>query len=92
MGYNIYSLRERGGSDVAEFKKAAKMAKEGIEMMCTLAEEMADLYGERRGGYGNRDGYGSREGYGNRGGYGSRGGYGRRDDEYMDEYGDRRYR
>lgn len=80
MGYNIYSLRERGGSDVTEFKKAAKMAKEGIEMMCELAEEMADQFGERRGG-----GYGSREGYG------SRGGYGRRDDEY-EEFSERRMR
>ena len=56
-------MRERGGSDVAEFKKAAKMAKEGIEMMCELADEMAEQYGERRGSYGSRDGYGRRDDY-----------------------------
>ena len=96
MGYNVYSLRSGGSygqkSGVAEFERAAKMAKEGIEMMCEIAEEMADQFGERRGGYGNREGYGNRDGYGMRGDYGNRGGYGRRDDEMMDGYGERRYR
>lgn len=78
MGYNIFSMREHGGGDVAEFKRAAKMAKEGIEIMCEFAEEMAEQFGERRG---RRSG---RESYGDRGGYGRRGGYSRREDEYED--------
>lgn len=96
MGYQIYSLR--GGSygqksDAMEFEEAAMMAKEGLDKMCELAEEMKEQYGERRGGgsYGNRGGYGGRGGYGMRGGYGNR--YGERDDwDGMEEYGERRRR
>ena len=100
MGYNIYSLRGgeggsygRRSSETKEFyeamemtKEGMKMAKKGFEMVCELAEEMADQFGERRGGYG------SREGYGSRGGYGNRGGYGRRDDEEYEDFSERRMR
>lgn len=67
MGYNVYSLRSGGrygrkDSDMREFEDAMDMAKEGMERICELAEEMADLYGERRGGsYGSRGGYGRRD-------------------------------
>lgn len=49
MGYNIYRFGEREGADsgAMEFKRAAKMAKEAIERMCELGEEMEDRYGER---------------------------------------------
>ena len=68
MGWTMF--RERSGSeDSRRFKKAAMMAKEGLEMMCELAEEMEDRYSER----------GS---YGQRGGYGEHGDYGERDDFY----------
>lgn len=59
MGYNVYSFRERG-SESSEFKRAAKMAKEALDTMCELAEEMEDRYSERSG-YGNRGGYGRRD-------------------------------
>lgn len=41
---------KRGGDDLHEYKKALKMAKKGIEMLCELTEEMEDEYG-----YGGRD-------------------------------------
>lgn len=73
----------RGGygqksSGSKEFYEAMDMAKEGMERICELAEEMMEQYGERRGGYGSR----------------GRGGYGNREDwEEMDEmYGERRRR
>lgn len=73
----------RGGygqksAESKEFYEAMDMAKEGMERICELAEEMMDQYGERRGGYGRR----------------GRGGYGNREDwEEMDEmYGERRRR
>lgn len=86
MGYNVYSLRSgnygRKSSDSREFEEAMEMAKEGMERICELAEEMREQYGERRS-------------YGSRGGYGRRGDYGRRDDEMWDDddmYGERRRR
>jgi hypothetical protein len=78
-----------------EFEDAMDMAKEGMERICELAEEMADLYGERRGGsYGSWPSYGSRGGYGMRGGYGGRGGYGEREEMDYDDMmmGERRRR
>lgn len=78
MGYNVFSMREHGGGGASEFKRAAKMAKEGIEIMCEFAEDMLEQFGERRG---RRSGH---ESYGDRGGYGRRGGYARREDEYED--------
>lgn len=86
MGYSVYSLR--GGnygrkSEDMEFEDAAQMVEDGLECMRTLAEEMKEQYGMRRGGS-----------YGSRGGYGMRGDYGRRDDwDDMDGmYGMRRRR
>ena len=86
MGYSVYRWRERGGEgEVSEFKRAAKVAKEALETMCELADEMEDRYSERRGDYGRRDDYSDR------GDYGSRGGYGRRDHE-DDGWSERRMR
>ena len=84
MGYAVYNFRggyRRKSSDVREFEDAMDMAKEGMERICDLAEEMASEYGERRSSYGSR------------GGYGRRGGYGEREmwDE-MEDYGERRRR
>jgi hypothetical protein len=53
----------RGGnygrkSDSNEFYEAMDMAKEGLERVCELAEEMREQYGERygmRGSYDRRD-------------------------------------
>lgn len=91
MGYAVYNLRGgygRKSSETREFYEAMDMAKEGLERVCELAEEMVDQYGERRGGsYGRR----GRGGYGSRGGYGNR--YGERDDmEDMEDYGERQRR
>jgi len=83
MSYRVISFR--GRSESHEFDEALEMAKEGMERICELAEEMREQYGERRS-------YGS---YGSRGGYGRRGDYGRRDDEMWDDddmYGERRRR
>lgn len=78
MGYNIYSLRgggySRKSSDTREFEEAMDMAKEGMERICELAEEMREQYDGRRS-------YGSYA----RGSYGRRGDYGRRDDEMWDD-------
>lgn len=58
MGYRIISMR--GGSygrrshETDEFYEAMEMAKEGLERVCELAEEMREQYGGR-GGYGRRD-------------------------------------
>ena len=52
MGYNIYNLRggsyDRKSSDVRDFYEAMDMAKEGMDRICQLAEEMMHQYGERR--------------------------------------------
>lgn len=55
-------LKERSDKEsTREFKRAAMMAKEGLERMCELAEEMEDKYSER-GSFGMRewDDYGER--------------------------------
>jgi len=69
MSYRVISMR--GGnygrkSNSDEFYEAMDMAKEGLERVCELAEEMREQYGGR-GGYGRRehedwddDGYGER--------------------------------
>ena len=49
----IVHIMKRGGDDLHEYKKALKMAKKGIELLCELSEEMEDEYGERR--YSRRD-------------------------------------
>lgn len=80
MGYRVLSFKSHD-AETREFEEAAMMAKEGIEKMCDLAEDMREQYGERRGMYGSRGNYG-RRGY-----YGSREGW---DD--MEDYGERRMR
>lgn len=73
----IHMFKERG-DELHEYKKALKMAKEGIDTICELSDDMEEEYSER-GDYGER--YSSR-------GYSPRGYY-RRDWDEMDE---RRYR
>ena len=68
---------ERGGDDLREYKKAVKMAKEAIDMICELTDEMEDKFSSR-GGYGEREG----------GMQYRHGMYGRE----MDEMSERRYR
>ena len=48
----IIHIMKRGGDDLYEYKKALKMAKKGIEMLCEISEEMEDEYG-----YGERGSY-----------------------------------
>lgn len=48
----LIHIMERGGDDYREYKKAVKMAKEAIDTICELTEEMEEEYGER--GYGER--------------------------------------
>ena len=47
----IIHIMERGGDDLREYKKAVKMAKDAIETICELTEEMEDQYGERSGSH-----------------------------------------
>lgn len=62
----IVRIFERGGDDYRDYKKALKMAKKSIEMLCELTEEMEDEYGYgERGGYSRRD---EHEDYEERGG------------------------
>ncbi len=80
MSYRVISMRDgRYGrkSDSDEFYEAMEMAKEGLERVCELAEEMREQYGER-GNYGDR--------------YGMRGNYGRRDWDEDDMMNERRMR
>jgi len=44
---------ERGGDELYEYKKALKKAKEAIEMLCDLSDDMEDKYSSR-GGYSSR--------------------------------------
>lgn len=63
MGYRVISMRDGNygrKSDSDEFYEAMDMAKEGLERVCELAEEMREQYGGR-GSYGNRGRYGDRE-------------------------------
>lgn len=54
----LIHIMERGGNDYREYKKAVKKAKEAIETICELTEEMEDQYGiSERGGYRMRGGY-----------------------------------
>lgn len=66
--------RKEGAGSTSEFMEALMMVKEGTEILCELAEEMEELYGERmsmrRGSMGRR--------------------YGHRDDEESQDYGERR--
>ncbi len=42
----IVHIMRRGGDDLHEYKKALKMAKKGIELLCELSDEMEDEYGD----------------------------------------------
>lgn len=82
MSYRVISMRGGDGygrksSDTKEFYEAMDMAKEGLERVCELAEEMREQYAER-GNYGDR--------------YGMRGNYGRRDWDEDDMMNERRMR
>ena len=61
MSYRVISMRgDNYGrkSDSDEFYEAMDMAKEGLERVCELAEEMREQYGQRygmRGSYDRRD-------------------------------------
>lgn len=48
----VHMFKERG-DDLREYKKALKMAKEGIDTICELSDDMEDEYSER-GDYGDR--------------------------------------
>lgn len=49
MGYRVIRTKDgrysRKSSDVRDFYEAMDMAKEGMERICDLAEEMMDQYG-----------------------------------------------
>ena len=55
----LITIMKRGGEDYREYKDAVKMAKEAIETICELTEEMEEQYGigERRGSSHMRGGY-----------------------------------
>lgn len=50
----IIHIMERGGEDLREYKKALKMAKQSIDTICELSEDMEEQFGER---YGERSNY-----------------------------------
>lgn len=58
----LIHIMERGGDDLREYKKAVKMAKEAIDTICELSEDMEEQYGERRGSYRMRGGSSYRSG------------------------------
>lgn len=78
MSYRVISMRgdryNGRSSETDEFYEAMDMAKEGLERVCELAEEMREQYGGR-GSYGRRhedwedDGYGERRRRDSRGRY-----------------------
>lgn len=54
----LVTIMKRGGDDYRDYKKAVKMAKEAIEIICELTEDMEEEYGERssyRSSYRHRD-------------------------------------
>jgi len=53
----LIHIMKRGGDDYRDYKEAVKMAKEAIETICELTEEMEEQFGERRGGARMRGGY-----------------------------------
>ena len=68
----------RKSSDTEEFYEAMDMAKEGLERVCDLAEEMREQYGQRygmRGSYGRREDWDDDDMYGDRRRRDSRGRY-----------------
>ena len=55
----LIHIMERGGDDYRDYKKAVKMAKEAIDAICELTDEMEEEYGGKR--YGERAGYRMRD-------------------------------
>lgn len=52
----IHIMERKGSSDYKEYKKALKMAKEAIDIICELTGEMDEEYGyEERKGYSRRE-------------------------------------
>ena len=51
----LVKIMERGGDELHEYKRALKKAKESIDILCDLTEEMEDQY-STRGGYSSRSG------------------------------------
>ena len=49
----VIKMMERGGDEYREYKKALKKAKEAIDILCDLTEDMEDEYG-RDGKYSSR--------------------------------------
>ena len=45
----LIHIMERGGEDYHEYKKALKKAKEAIDTICDLTEDMEDKFSERGG-------------------------------------------
>lgn len=70
----LIHIKERGGDQERRFKNALRMAKEAIDEIHQLSDEMEEEFASRGGGYSNRA-YGERDG----GGYSSRNYYGRDD-------------
>lgn len=82
-------LRERGG-DSSEMMHLVKKAKESLEELCEMVEEMDGDSMGMRGGYGQR----GNDGMGIRGGdsMGQRRGYRIYQDDDFDDFGERRRR
>ena len=51
----LIRLMKRGGDELYEYKKALKMAKKSIDMLCELTEDMESEYGYGERGYYRRD-------------------------------------
>lgn len=51
MGWNVYKFNDKKNKseEMDEFEDALDMVMEGSDMLCELAKEMKELYGERRG-------------------------------------------
>lgn len=47
----LVKIMKRGGEDLYEYKKALRKAKEAIETICELSEDMEEKYSERGGMY-----------------------------------------
>lgn len=43
----LVKIMERGGSDLREYKRALKKAKDAIDLICDLTDDMEDKYSER---------------------------------------------
>jgi hypothetical protein len=56
----LIHIMERGGDDYRDYKKAVKAAKEAIDIICELTEDMEDKYSER-GSYRMRSGMSRRD-------------------------------